>query len=163
WEWATSSTLGGAQISGGGDNAYVVNSPGNAARAITVAAHVNRVNWASQAGNFQFTVREQVGDLATFSSSGPTRPVRNVLPARQDPFTGTSYATGFPGGRPNPSWGYGKLDVQAALAQAPPALTAAPGANSPTGLRLRIGANAALQFAVAASTAEGDRLDSITV
>ncbi|OLB16067.1 MAG: hypothetical protein AUH12_07510 [Gemmatimonadetes bacterium 13_2_20CM_69_8] len=239
WEWATSSTLGGAQISGGGDNAYVVNSPGNAARAITVAAHVNRVNWASQAGNFQFTVREQVGDLATFSSSGPTRPVRNVLPsrqkpelsapgkgvfsvyssasspaapsaliatdgvhvlfsgtsmstpmvtgavalllerrpdltpeqartiltttARQDPFTGTSYATGFPGGRPNPSWGYGKLDVQAALAQAPPALTAAPGANSPTGPPLRIGANAALQFAVAASTAEGDRLDSITV
>jgi hypothetical protein len=82
--------------------------------------------------------------------------------AHQDGFTPVSYA-GFGGGVPNPSWGYGKLDVQAALAQAPAALTAATGANSPKGLRLRIGANAALQFAVTASPAEGDRLDSITV
>jgi len=238
WEYATSRTLAGAPISGGGDNAYLVASPGNAARAITVAPYVNRVNWVAQGGSFQFTVREQVGDLATFSSPGPTRPVRDSLPsrlkpelsapgkgvfsvysstsnpaapaaliatdgrhvllsgssmstpmvtgsvalllerrpdltpeqarailtstARSDAFTGRSYATGFSGGSPNPSWGYGKLDVQAALAQAPPALTAAGGANSPSG-RVRIGANAALQFVVTASTVEGDRLDTVTV
>ena len=238
WEYATSSTLGDTQISGGGDNAYLVSSPGNAARAITVAAYVNRVNWVAQGGTFQFTVREQVGDLATFSSPGPTRSVRDSLPSRQKPelsapgkgvfsvyssasnpaapaaliatdgrhvlfsgtsmatpmvtgsvallferrpdltpeqvrtiltstarsdgFTGRSYATGFAGGSPNPSWGYGKLDVQAALAQAPPALTAAAGLNSPSS-RVRIGANAALQFVVTASTAEGDRLDTVTV
>ena len=85
WEYATSSSLGGSQISSGGDNGYLVGSPGNAARAITVAAHVNRVNWTAKAGNFRFAVREQVGDLATFSSSGPTRPVRDSLPSRQKP------------------------------------------------------------------------------
>ena len=202
WEDAATSTLAGSQISGGGDNAYIVNTPGNAARAITVAAHVNRVNWTAQAGNFQYIVREQVGDLATFSSSGPTRPVRDSLPsrqkpdlsapgkgvfsvyssttsppapgaliapdgvhvlfsgtsmstpmvtgsvalllerkpdltpeqvrtiltgsARQDGFSGVSYA-GFGGGVPNPSWGYGKLDVQAALALVPLNLTATKG------------------------------------
>ncbi|HEY6209926.1 MAG TPA: S8 family serine peptidase, partial [Gemmatimonadales bacterium] len=202
WEYAASSTLAGSQISGGGDNAYVVNAPGNAARAITVAAHVNRVSWTAQAGNYQYVVREQVGDLATFSSSGPTRPVRDSLPsrqkpdlsapgkgvfsvyssasspsapgallatdgvhvlfsgtsmsspmvtgsvalllerkpdltpeqvrailngsARQDGFTGVSYA-GFGGGVPNPSWGFGKLDVQAALALVPLNLTATKG------------------------------------
>jgi len=202
WEYLASSTLAGSQISGGGDNAYLVSTPGNAARAITVAAHVNRVNWISQSGGFQFSVREQVGDLATFSSPGPTRPVRDSLPsrqkpdlsapgkgvfsvyssmssppapgaliapdgahvlisgtsmstpmvtgsvalllerkpdltpeqvrtiltgsARQDGFTGVSYA-GFGGGVPNPSWGYGKLDVQAALAQVPLNLTATKG------------------------------------
>src|SRR6184192_2432512 len=202
WEYATSSTLGDTQISGGGDNAYLVSSPGNAARAITVAAYVNRVNWVAQGGTFQFTVREQVGDLATFSSPGPTRSVRDSLPsrqkpelsapgkgvfsvyssasnpaapaaliatdgrhvlfsgtsmstpmvtgsvalllerkpdltpeqvrtiltgsARQDGFSGVSYA-GFGGGVPNPSWGYGKLDVQAALALVPLNLTATKG------------------------------------
>ena len=201
WEWETSSTLAGSQISGGGDNAYLVGSPGNAARAITVAAHVNRVSWTAQAGNYQYVVREQVGDLATFSSSGPTRPVRDgpsrqkpdlsapgkgvfsvyssaasppapgalIAPdgmhwllsgtsmstpmvtgsvalllerkpdltpeqvrailtgsARQDGFTGVSYA-GFGGGVPNPSWGFGKLDVQAALALVPLNLTATKG------------------------------------
>src|SRR5207244_2420635 len=85
WEYATSSSLGNSQISSGGDNGYLVGSPGNAARAITVAAHVNRVNWTAQAGRFQFLVREQVGDLATFSSSGPTPPVRARLPARPRP------------------------------------------------------------------------------
>src|SRR5439155_3989470 len=85
WEYATSGSLGNSQISRGGDNGYLVGSPGNAARAITVAAHVNRVNWTAKAGNFRFAVREQVGDLATFSSSGPTRPVRDSLPSRQKP------------------------------------------------------------------------------
>ena len=241
WEYATSSSLGNSQISSGGDNGYLVGSPGNAARAITVAAHVNRVNWTAQAGRFQFLVREQVGDLATFSSSGPTRPVRDSLPsrqkpelsapgkgvfsvysststppapgallatdgthvlfsgtsmstpmvtgsialllerrsdltpeqvrtvltgtARQDGFTATSYETGsgVSSGSPNASWGAGKLDVQAALAQVPAALTVMPGTTSPTGQRLRIGANPALQFVVTAWPVEGVQLDTIRV
>src|SRR2546429_234405 len=212
-----------------------------AARAITVAAHVNRVNWTAQGGRFQFVVREQVGDLATFSSSGPTRPVRDSLPSRQKPelsapgkgvfsvysststppapsafiatdgvhvlfsgtsmatpmvtgsialllerrsdltpeqvravltgtarpdgFTATSYETGssVPSGSPNASWGAGKLDVQAALAQVPAALTVVPGTTSPTGQRVRIGANAALQFVVTAGPDEGVQLDTIKV
>lgn len=241
WEYATSSSLGNSQISSGGDNGYLVGSPGNAARAITVAAHVNRVNWTAQAGRFQFLVREQVGDLATFSSSGPTRPVRDSLPsrpkpelsapgkgvfsvysststppapgallatdgthvlfsgtsmstpmvtgsialllerrsdltpeqvrtvltgtARQDGFTATSYETGsgVSSGSPNASWGAGKLDVQAALAQVPAALTVMPGTTSPPGQRLRIGANPALQFVVTAWPVEGVQLDTIRV
>jgi subtilisin family serine protease len=237
WEYGESGTLAGSQISGGGDNAYLVSTPGNAAQVIAVAAHVNRVNWAAQGGNFQFTVREQVGDLGTFSASGPTRPVRGspsvqkpelsapgkgvfsvysrasnppapsalvatdgvhvllsgtsmatpmvtgsvalllerrpdltpanvrtilTTSARQDGFTSASYA-GFGAGVPNPSWGYGKLDVQAALAQAPPALTVALGGNSPTPTRLKIGTSAAIQFALTAAPAEGERLDTITV
>ena len=241
WEYGTSSSLSSSQISSGGDNGYLVGSPGNAARAITVAAHVNRVNWTAQGGRFQFVVREQVGDLATFSSSGPTRPVRDSLPSRQKPelsapgkgvfsvysststppapsafiatdgvhvlfsgtsmatpmvtgsialllerrsdltpeqvravltgtarpdgFTATSYETGsgVPSGSPNASWGAGKLDVQAALAQVPAALTVVPGTTSPTGQRVRIGANAALQFVVTAGPDEGVQLDTIKV
>jgi subtilisin family serine protease len=237
WEYGESSTLAGTQIVAGGDNAYLVSTPGNAAQVITVAAHVNRVTWSSQAGDFEFAVREQVGDLSTFSSSGPTRPVRGTpsvqkpdlsapgkgvfsvysrasnppapsaliatdgvhvllsgtsmatpmvtgsvalllerrpdltpanvrtiltTSARQDGFTPLSYA-GFGAGVPNPSWGYGKLDAQAALAQTPPALTVVLGTNSPNGTRLMIGTNAAIQFVLTASAAEGERLDTITV
>src|SRR5207302_1695711 len=195
----------------------------------------------AQAGRFQFTVREQVGDLATFSSAGPTRPVRDSLASRQKPelsapgkgvfsvysststppapsalvatdgvhvlisgtsmstpmvtgsialllerrsdltpeqvravltgtarpdaFTATSYGTGsaVTSGSPNESWGAGKLDVQAALAQVPAALTVMPATTSPTGQRLRIGANAALQFVVTAGPDEGVQLDTIKV
>ena len=234
WEYASSFA---AQFSAGGDNAYLVGAPGTAARAITVAAHVTRVNWVSQAGSFQYLVREQIGDLATFSSSGPTRPVRDSLPSRQKPdvsapgkgifsvyssasnppaptaliatdhvhvlfsgtsmatpmvtgsvalllersadltpeqvrtiltgsarhdgFTGASY-TGFGAGTPNPSWGYGKLDVNAALALVPPDLTLMPGTKSPT-QRPRIGANPALQFVVSASASQAEQLDTIVV
>lgn len=239
WQYLQSETLfaANAQIANG-DNAYVVGTPGSAARAITVGAHVNRVQWQSRAGGFQFFVREQVGDLATFSSSGPTRPVRDSLPerqkpeltapgkgvfsayssmaappapepliatdgvhlllsgtsmaspmvagaialllerkpdltpeeardiltrrARQDAFTGSSYA-GFGAGVPNPSWGYGKLDVQAALAEIPTVITAEIGAASPTGGGTRIGQNTMIQFEVAAVTGQDVRLDSIQV
>jgi subtilisin family serine protease len=238
WQYAASQTLAGSQFTVGGDNAYLVSTPGTAARALTVAAYVTRVAWVSVAGQFEYLVREQLGDLATFSSSGPTRPVRDSLPSRQKPdlaapgkgifsvyssassppapgaliatdgthvlFAGTSMATpmvtgtvalllerrpqltpeqvapfltgsarqdaftavswaGFGGGSPNPSWGYGKLDVQAALALVPAALTVAPGANSPAGKSAAIGANAALQFGVTAWATEGERLDTISL
>lgn len=209
--WLYASQLGAtfleAQIVGGGDNGNIVGSPGNAARAITVAAHTTRLSWNSQGGNnVAFTVRSTLGDLATFSSPGPSRPVRdavarqkpdisapgtaifsslsiNTTPApnpllvgtdgvhtiaagtsmsapmvtgstalllernpgltpeqvrailagsaRSDGFTAVAYntASGSPVGAPlpNASWGYGKLDVQAALGATPANLTATAG------------------------------------
>jgi subtilase family protein len=236
WNYATSFTLSGSQLVGA-DNGYLVGAPGNAARALTVGAHVTRVNWTSIAGNFQFIEREAIGDLATFSSSGPTRPVRDSLPsrqkpeitapgkgifsalstnespappgaliatdglhtlnvgtsmsapmvtgavalmlelnpsldpetarailttsARQDGFTTRSYA-GFGGGVPNPSWGYGKLNVEPALAAVPASLTLTAGAGAPTA-PLRLGENAAVAFRVAAATPQSVRLDTLFV
>jgi hypothetical protein len=237
WEFGTSNTLLLSQFTAGGDNGYLVGTPGNAARAITVGAHVTRVNWTSIAGNFQFIEREAIGDLATFSSSGPTRPVRDSLPsrqkpdltapgkgifsalstnespappgaliatdglhtlnigtsmsapmvagavalmlelnpsldpetvrailtasARQDGFTTRSYA-GFGGGVPNPSWGYGKLNVEPALAAVPVNLTLSAGAEPPAN-PLRRGDNAAVAFLVATSMPQSARLDTVVV
>lgn len=203
WMWVTnieSSTGEVPRFTGGGDNAYNVSAPGNAALAITVGAHTSRTTWNSQGGNgIRFRFHSQAGDLTTFSSSGPTRPLRDeparqkpdlsapgsaifsarsasISPdpllialdgvhmisagtsmsapmaagavalllernpaltpelvqmilhtsARQDGFTTRSFA-GFGGGTPNPSWGYGKLDVEQALALVPTQLTVSPG------------------------------------
>lgn len=208
--WLYASSLGAtglAQLGSGGDNGFIVGSPGNAARAVTVAAHTTRLSWNSQGGNnVFFGVHSTLGDLATFSSSGPSRPVRdavarqkpdisapgiaifssfsiNTTPAldprlvgtdgvhtinagtsmsapmvtgstalllernpgltpeqvrailagsaRSDGFTAVAYntASGSPVGAPlpNASWGYGKLDVQAALAVTPANLTVTAG------------------------------------
>ncbi|MGH7502398.1 MAG: S8 family serine peptidase [Longimicrobiales bacterium] len=59
----------------GFDNRFVVGSPGNARRAITVGAFVTRLCWPSiaTAGQICYTQREEVGDLARFSGAGPTR------------------------------------------------------------------------------------------
>jgi subtilisin family serine protease len=59
----------------GFDNRFIVGSPGNANRAITVGAFVTRLCWPSVAtsGQICFTQREAVGDLARFSAGGPTR------------------------------------------------------------------------------------------
>jgi subtilisin family serine protease len=59
----------------GFDNRFVVGSPGTARRAITVAAFVTRLCWTSIAtgGPICYTQREQLGDLARFSSAGPSR------------------------------------------------------------------------------------------
>jgi subtilisin family serine protease len=57
----------------GFDNRYVVASPGNAARAITVGAFVTRVCWPTVAGNSCYVQQEELGDLARFSSGGPRR------------------------------------------------------------------------------------------
>ncbi|MDQ6887182.1 MAG: S8 family peptidase [Gemmatimonadota bacterium] len=190
-----------ATFSGGGDNGFLVGSPATSARGIAVAAHTTRTSWTAGTGNFSFNVRSTVGDLATFSSGGPTRPYRDA-PAMQKPdisapgtaiFSakssaispapnpalvhpdgvhfiqqGTSMATpmvtgsvavllsrspsltpeqvrqiltttarsdnfslqswtGAGGGSPNPSWGYGKVNLQAALAALPADLQIAAG------------------------------------
>ncbi len=59
----------------GFDNRFVVGSPGNATRAITVAAFATRMCWPSQtsSGTSCYVQREQIGDLARFSSGGPRR------------------------------------------------------------------------------------------
>ncbi len=73
--WIVSSA--GAQPAGGRgfDNRFIVGSPGNARRAITVGAFVTRLCWPSvaTAGQFCYSQREELGDLARFSSAGPTR------------------------------------------------------------------------------------------
>jgi subtilisin family serine protease len=59
----------------GFDNRFVVGSPGNATRAVTVGAFVTKLCWRSPAAPNQvcYTQREQVGDIARFSSAGPRR------------------------------------------------------------------------------------------
>lgn len=60
----------------GFDNHYIVSTPGNARRAITVGAFVTKLCWqtpAKQDGPACYATRETVGDLARFSSAGPTR------------------------------------------------------------------------------------------
>jgi len=57
----------------GFDNHFVVGSPGNARRAVTVGAFVTRLCWPTLSGNFCYTQREPLGDIARFSSAGPTR------------------------------------------------------------------------------------------
>ncbi len=89
WEYASSYgsgiLLAESPLGSGGDNGFIVGSPGNASRAITVAAHATRTSWASQGGSgITYTVVPRVGDLATFSSSGPSRAIRDN-PSRQKP------------------------------------------------------------------------------
>jgi len=73
WIWAAT----GAQPEGnvGFDNRFVVGSPGNARRAITVGAFVTKLCWPSIATTQMicYTQREEPGDLARFSGGGPTR------------------------------------------------------------------------------------------
>jgi subtilisin family serine protease len=165
------------------DNRFNISSPGNARRVITVGAFVTRTCWqlAGSAQQVCYIHREAIGDIARFSSAGPTRdgrmkpeitapgiaivsalsrdaiidPNRVVAPqhwvlegtsmaaphvagaialllaerpdltpedvldvfafsARQDAFTQRTYGT-FADGRPQDWWGFGKLDVEAAL------------------------------------------------
>ncbi len=165
------------------DNGYIVSSPGTAREVVTVGAYVTRLDWTSVGGPEAYAYREAVGDIAYFSSGGPTRDgrlkpevaapgraifsalsasaywippdyvatdglhaafqgtsmstphvtgaiaamlqhdpaltpaaVKAVLQrtARQDAYTGRSF-TGEDTGSPNNQWGYGKLDVRAAI------------------------------------------------
>jgi len=59
----------------GFDNRFIVGSPGNAQRAVTVGAFVSRLCWPSivSANPICYTQREELGDMARFSSAGPTR------------------------------------------------------------------------------------------
>lgn len=77
--WMNQNFLGGgarARHGAGFDNRFVVGSPGNARSAITVGAFATRMCWPTAAGQTCFTQREEIGDLAGFSSGGPTRDLR---------------------------------------------------------------------------------------
>lgn len=66
---------GAARGRAGFDNRFIVASPGNATEAITVGAFATRMCWPSQSTSGQtcYAQREQIGDLARFSSAGPRR------------------------------------------------------------------------------------------
>jgi subtilisin family serine protease len=169
----------------GFDNRYIVGSPGNARRVITVGAFTTRTCWPTAAGSTVcYSDPPLVGDLAPFSSGGPTRDgrikpeivapgmgivsalsaqtgapsarrapggrhwtlegtsmaaphvagavalllqhrgsltpedVREILlrSARQDMFTQRTYDPS-PAAQPSDWWGFGKLDVPAALTE----------------------------------------------
>jgi subtilisin family serine protease len=75
--WITRSQLGTSTSRGltGFDNRFLIGTPGTAHNVITVAAYTTRVSWpnSTTAGQAGYTFRETVGDLARFSSGGPTR------------------------------------------------------------------------------------------
>ena len=78
--WIYTSEHGNASAYGqvGFDNAYLVGTPGSAKRVITVGAFVSRHCWptvdrSSPTGQYCWAAREQLGDIAVFSSGGPTR------------------------------------------------------------------------------------------
>lgn len=77
--WMYAQSLGSGAFAVGRDNFdnhYVVNSPGNARRAIAVGAFASKLCWKSPAkpdGAVCFETREAIGDLARFSAGGPAR------------------------------------------------------------------------------------------
>lgn len=77
--WMYAQALGGGSLARGRtnfDNRFIVGSPGNARMAITVGAFTTRNCWPSPAkpeGPVCFQTIEQIGDIARFSSPGPTR------------------------------------------------------------------------------------------
>ena len=77
--WLYAQSLGGGTVARGRtnfDNRFMVGSPGNAKSAITVGAFATRECWPSPAkpeGPVCFVTQEQIGDIARFSSPGPTR------------------------------------------------------------------------------------------
>lgn len=185
--WLYASRLGTTTAFGadGFSNSHAIGIPGTAERAITVGAFVTRLCWPSVVGDQCSSLREEIGDIAYFSSPGPTRDGklkpeisapgrmiisalssaasapeylvqpdrvhwaiqgtsmatphvagaiglmlqanRNLTPenveailaqtANRDPFTSRTYFEGASRIDPAPNfqWGYGKLDVAAAL------------------------------------------------
>lgn len=87
-------------ISSNFDNGYIVSSPGTAREVITVGAYVTRTCWAAASGNWCWTARERAGDIAYFSSGGPTRDGRLkpeiAAPGRTIISTLSSQALGYP-------------------------------------------------------------------
>jgi subtilisin family serine protease len=66
----------GGSVNGGAgfDNRFVIGSPGNALRVITVGAFTTRTCWPALTGTMVcYAAPSLVGDLAPFSSGGPTR------------------------------------------------------------------------------------------
>ena len=57
----------------GGDSSSTIDEPGNAQRVITVGAFTTKSSWPSQAGEQDFSSDYPIGEIAYFSSRGPTR------------------------------------------------------------------------------------------
>jgi subtilisin family serine protease len=107
WIFANTINAGGAQ---GFVNSHLVGSPGNARRAVTVGAYVTRTSWLSVDGRtYSFgQAAEPLGDIAVFSSVGPTRDGRlkpeitapgRVIISSLSSSAGTPQALIVPGGR----------------------------------------------------------------
>ncbi|MEX2282438.1 MAG: S8 family serine peptidase, partial [Gemmatimonadota bacterium] len=74
--WYNLNRLGNGAVArgrAGFDNRFIVGSPGNAHSAVTVGAFVTRLCWPISTGQRCFTEVEELGDIARFSSGGPTR------------------------------------------------------------------------------------------
>ncbi len=72
--WLVGSTFGPAAVlEGGTTNRYLVGVPASADRVIAVGAHATRHEWQGVAEEELFPYREQLGDIAYFSSPGPRR------------------------------------------------------------------------------------------
>jgi subtilisin family serine protease len=65
--------IGRAYGARGFDNSGVVGTPGTARRGITVGAFATRGCWTTASREECYALREETGDLAHFSSGGPTR------------------------------------------------------------------------------------------
>lgn len=63
---------GSARLAGG-DSSHTIDEPGNAHRVITVGAFTTKAAWPSEAGDQDFSADYPPGDIAYFSSRGPTR------------------------------------------------------------------------------------------
>ncbi|HEX9108318.1 MAG TPA: S8 family serine peptidase, partial [Longimicrobiales bacterium] len=72
--WLAGADLGGKSGTGaaGFDNRYVVGNPGSARSVVTVGAFTTRTSWRSAGGSFHFVDSTPLGDIADFSSAGPT-------------------------------------------------------------------------------------------
>jgi subtilisin family serine protease len=73
--WLVGSTFGstGAVLDGGTTNRYLVGAPASADRVIAAGAHVTRHSWLGLEEEQIYRFREQLGDIAYFSSPGPRR------------------------------------------------------------------------------------------
>lgn len=74
--WLVGSTFAsdrGAGLEGGTTNRYLVGVPASADRVLAAGAHVTRHGWMGVEEEQLFPIREQVGDIAYFSSPGPRR------------------------------------------------------------------------------------------
>jgi subtilisin family serine protease len=83
WSVTVSDAGGGGRFDGwiisnrgailGGDSNETIDEPGNAERVITVGAFNTKAIWPSLSGEQDFSDSYPIGDLAVFSSRGPTR------------------------------------------------------------------------------------------
>jgi minor extracellular serine protease Vpr len=73
--WLLGSVFGGSvgALEGGTTNRYLVGIPASADRVIAAGAHVTKEGWKGVDDEYLYPHREQLGDIAYFSSPGPRR------------------------------------------------------------------------------------------